>query len=165
MTSSSWWSTRTTHGRTQSLPRSWVPTPHLEGTGPCSPGLMAWPAKPPPTSRELAPALPWLPLPSRCSAVQGGGMRVQDVTFTKVTISEESFRRVKCLITHILTSLSQWRSERVWYHLPLTHTRAGLLLHRLHKYQGCNVCFFTTKTKDLDHTTCILGKSSDVLAS
>ena len=31
--------------------------PHLEGTGPCSPGLMAWPAKPPPTSRELAPAL------------------------------------------------------------------------------------------------------------
>ena len=77
--------------------------PHLEGTGPCSPGLMAWPAKPPPTSRELAPALPWLPLPSRCSAVQGGGIRVQDVTVTEVT--SKTWRII--WLVQLLTNLSE----------------------------------------------------------
>ena len=112
MTSRSWWSTRTTHGRTQSLPRSCVPTPRGDPARQ-SPGLMAWPAKPPPTFREPAPSplpyrtssscvcgvhIPWLPLSSRCSAVQGGRMRVQDDTFTKV--------RIRTWI--------KWRPFRIW---------------------------------------------------
>ena len=50
------------------------------------------------------------------------------------SVADESFRIVQCLNSHILNSPSQWHSEWVWYHLPLPHTYAGLLLLRLHQH-------------------------------
>ena len=160
MTSRSWWwSTRTTHGRTQSLPRSCVPTPRGDPARQ-SPGLMAWPAKPTPTFRKPSPSplpyrtssscvcgvhIPWLPLSSRCSAVQGGRMRVQDDTFTKV--------RIRTWI--------KWRP--LWIKIENCEKTLESIWGLMHLYQGCHVCFSTTK--DLDHTTCIPGKSSDILSS
>ena len=63
--------------------------PNLEGTQPRVDGMTSRATNHLYGARPLAPIelaevagahLPWLLLPSRCSAVQGGGMRVQDVT-------------------------------------------------------------------------------------
>ena len=157
MTSSSWWSTRITPGRTQHslYPDLGFPSHTSRGRDPARQGWWR-------DQQSHHPPLGSSPLPYRTSSSCGGAPTMATATeqmqcsarwwdtssrrhcyWSDIknmknnligSVADESFRIVQCLNSHILNSPSQWHSEWVWHHLPLSHTCAGLLLLRLYQH-------------------------------